>query len=172
MRKLLPISICLVLSACCSESTFPMEGVLSSEKKTQKSLEDCSSSTFVINYSNADLNTILITSYKMTLTWHTLKKGLGIPQQSLNSYDKHNVNVELSQEDRLHYEKWVDKNHLFSFRDYYPPSDSGSYGAAFESSLYIKFDSKEKTISWDDTSNCLELREAIKKLCKLTDKFK
>jgi hypothetical protein len=169
MQRFLSVSICLAISSCCGDKT-PTLGSMQRDldKDARQSQKHHSSPAFIIHYSNADLNTTEIVDYQMTLTWHTLKRGLGVTLQNLNSYDLHSTNIKLSQKERTCFEKWIKENQIFSFKDYYPPSEPGSYTAAFESSLHIKTGTNEKTISWDDTSNCPKLHEAIKKLCKLT----
>jgi hypothetical protein len=130
---------------------------------------------FSISYSHAGLDELTVAKGKLHYVWHTLrKKDEPLPEkQSLESYDRHQVDIRLTEKEAVLFQDWIDQHKLFDLKKSYPStSDGQSYGAAFESGLTISQGDRKHGISWvGDSKTPKELDEAVNDLIRLADEI-
>ena len=117
-----------------------------------------------IDYDDAGLTQITIATNYLIYTTHTLKTNLTALRQDLSSYDRHSSEATLDDKDRQSILDWIRTSDFRNIAHDYPPEDSTSYGAAFKSTLDIKLSGIRHQASWDSTSKCPEIRQAVKLL--------
>jgi len=130
---------------------------------------------FSISYSHAGLDALTVEKGKLHYVWHTLRKNdKPLPDtQSIDSYDRHQIDIRLTEKESARFQDWIDQHKPFDFKDSYPSaSDGKSYGAAFESGLTISKGDRKHGISWvGDSKTPKELGEAINELIRLADEI-
>lgn len=119
---------------------------------------------FSIHYYRAGLTEILTADNTLTYITHSQKTNLVALRQDLSSYDRHQTTATLDNADRNALLAWIETNNWHDIAIPYPSGDPGSYGAAFKATLDITFSSAHHHASWDSTSECSAIREAIKEL--------
>jgi hypothetical protein len=128
---------------------------------------------FSISYSHAGLTELTVQKGKLRYVWHTLgKKDKPSPDtQSLESYDRHQVDIRLTDKEIAQFQDWIDEHKLFDLKDSYPSaSDGKSYGAAFETGLTISKGDRKHGISWvGDSKTPKELDEAVNELIRIAE---
>jgi hypothetical protein len=128
------------------------------------------------SYTHAGLTDITVKDGKLRYVWHTLRlwEGKVSPTPSdLDEYDRHQVDVWLTDKELHRFRDWVAQHKVFRFDKEYPSSsDRRSYGAAFHSSLTVSQGDKKHTVSWvGDSKTPRELDTAIRKLNSLVAKI-
>jgi hypothetical protein len=130
---------------------------------------------FSISYSYAGLDELTVENGKLHYVWHTLRKqDKPLPDtQSLDSYDRHRVDIRLTEKESARFQDWIHEYNLFDLKKSYPSaSDGKSYGAAFESGLTISKGDRKHGISWvGDSKTPKELNEAVNELIRLADEI-
>jgi hypothetical protein len=129
---------------------------------------------FSIDYGHAGLTAITVKDGKLHYLWHTRrqwdddKKGLP-DRQSLDSYDRHQIDVWLTDKELGQFRAWVARHKVFEFDKDYPSASGGkSYGAVFESGLTVVQGDKKHGIGWVGDSKTPEaLGVAVKELIEL-----
>jgi hypothetical protein len=128
---------------------------------------------FAISYSHARLDELTVEKGTLHYVWHTLrKKDTPLPdKQSLDSYDRHQVDIRLTEKESAQFQDWIDEHKLFDLKESYPSaSDGKSYGAAFESGLTISKGDHKRGIHWvGDSKTPKELDEAVSELIRIAD---
>ena len=110
------------------------------------------SQNIAIIYKGAGLTTIRVSNEKLIHTWHTLKPGLKVVPQTIDSYDKHEFKTALTESQHRTFKQWIKKHELFSLPRSHPPEDAGSYGAAFLHSLYFELGEIKNSTTWTSAS--------------------
>ena len=127
-----------------------------------------------ISYDYAGLTHIRIVTNHLAFITHSLKTNLVAERQDLSSYDTHESEATLHENDRQQILDWIRTNDFLAIARAYPPTDPGSYGTAFKSTLDIKLSGVRHQASWDATSDCSEIRRAMQQLesicVKITEK--
>jgi hypothetical protein len=127
---------------------------------------------FSLSYTHAGLTAITVKDGKLRYVWHTLRQRDGkvpLRQSNLDEYDRHQVDVWLTDKELQRFRDWVAGHKVFGFDKEYPSSsDRRSRGAAFQSGLTVCQGDKKKTVSWvGDSKTPKELDTAIHKLSSL-----
>ena len=137
--------------------------------------EDNEKVAFSISYSHAGLSELTIQKGKLHYVWHTLrKKDKPLPDtQSLENYDRHQVDIRLTDKEMAQFQDWIDEHKLFDLKESYPSaSDGKSYGAAFETGLTISKGDRKHGITWvGDSKTPKELNEAVNELIRLAEEI-
>jgi hypothetical protein len=130
---------------------------------------------FSISYSHAGLDELTVEKGKLHYIWHTLRKqDKPLPDaQSIDSYDRHQIDIRLTEKETARFKDWIDEHKLFDLKKSYPSaSDGKSYGAAFETGLTISKSDRKQGISWvGDSKTPKELGEAVNELIRLADEI-
>jgi hypothetical protein len=129
-----------------------------------------------LSYTHARLTEITVKDGKLHYVWHTErrwgddKKGKA-DQQSFVNYDRHQVDVWLTDKELEQFRTWITRHKPFEFDKNYPsPPGSGSYGGAFQSGLTVAQGDKKHSIGWAGDSKIPKaLGEAVSELIKLAD---
>jgi hypothetical protein len=129
---------------------------------------------FLIDYTHAGLTDITVKDGKLHYVWHTQRlwddDKAGKPdQQSLANYDRHQVNVWLTDKELGQFRNWVARHKVSEFDKDYPSASGGkSYGAAFQSGLTVVQGDNKHGIAWVGDSKTPEaLGVAVKELLEL-----
>jgi hypothetical protein len=128
-----------------------------------------------LSYTHAGLTAITVKDGKLRYVWHTLRQREGkvSTPSNLDEYDRHQVDVWLTDKELQRFRDWVAQHKVFGFdKDYPSSSDRRSYGAAFHSGLTVSQGDKKHTVSWvGDSKTPRELDTAIHKLNSLAAKI-
>jgi hypothetical protein len=120
------------------------------------------------------LTEITVKDGKLRYVWHTLRQrdGAATPVLgSLEEYDRHQIDVWLTDKELGRFRSWVARHKVFGFDKDYPSSSGGrSRGAAYQSGLTVILGDKKQTVSWvGDSKAPRELGTAINALTSLAD---
>ena len=101
----------------------------------------------------SSLRSIQLENRRLRLVWHTRTVDPKLAErQSMEAYDRHETQLDLTQEDEARILHWVEVHSAFGLS---PPSGSRtppSYGCAFHSSLNVKCGDREIHLSWTGDS--------------------
>jgi hypothetical protein len=122
-----------------------------------------------IRYDGAGLTQVLVADGSLTCVTHTPKADLAVSAQDLTSYERRERTVPLAPELEKELVDWLHRCRLGEIARTYPATDPTSYAAAFRSTLEVSLGGVSYRASWDDTSDCGALREAIRQLEALCD---
>jgi hypothetical protein len=131
---------------------------------------------FSLSYACAGLTEITVTEGKLRYVWHTPRRqdnGAGPLQSCATEYDRHQINVRLTDKELGAFRDWVARHKVFEFAKDYPSSSSGrSRGAAYQSGLSVVQRDKKQAVAWvGDSKIPMELVTAINELTSLADKI-
>jgi len=131
---------------------------------------------FSVSYTHAGLVEIIIKDGKLHYVWHTERRrddGKPLDQSNVESYDRHQVDIWLTDKELVRVRQWATQHKLFEFdKDYPSPPGSTSRGGAFQSGLSIVQGDKKHAISWAGDSNTPKaLGVAVAELIVLTDEI-
>jgi hypothetical protein len=139
-------------------------------------LADEKPAAFSVSYTHAGLDDITIQDGKLRYVWHTERRrddGKLADRSNAESYDRHQVDIWLTDKELVRVRQWAARHKLFEFdRDYPSPPGSTSRGGAFQSSLSIVQGDKKHTIGWAGDSNTPKtLGVAVAELIVLADEI-
>jgi hypothetical protein len=148
----------------CEVSTLPCAGA--EEKPAPISL----------SYTSAGLTEITVAEGKLRYVWHTPRRQdneTGLIQSSLAEYDRHQIDVRLTDKELAQFRDWVARHKVFGFARDYPSSSEGrSRGAAYRSGLGVVQGDRKQAVTWvGDSKAPKELDAAIDELTSLADKI-
>jgi len=143
-------------------STLPRAGA--EEKPTPLSL----------SYAYAGLTEITVTDGKLRYVWHTPRlrdDEAGPLQSSPTEYDRHQIDVRLTDKELGKFRDWVARHKVFEFATDYPSASGGrSRGAAYQSGLSVVQGDKKQAVTWvGDSKTPKELDTAMSELTSLAD---
>jgi hypothetical protein len=129
-----------------------------------------------LSYARAGLTEITVTCGKLRYVWHTRRwqdDEEKTNRGSLTEYDRHQIDVRLTDKEVGKFRDWVARHKVFGFDKDYPSSSGGrSRGAAFQSGLTVTQGDKKHTVSWvGDSKTPRELDAAINELTALADEI-
>jgi hypothetical protein len=133
------------------------------------------SESFSIRYNHAGLYKIEVKDGQLHHVWHSLRHFReGEPmvmRQDLNSYDRYEAHIWLSQQEMKRFQGWIAKHKVFRFKPFYESaSENRSYGAAFKTSLTVIQEAKTHSIEWTGDSKIpVRLEKAVDQLIKLCE---
>jgi hypothetical protein len=107
---------------------------------------------FTLSYSDAGLTEILIKDAKLHYVWHTdrhFEDSKLVALGSLENYDRHQIDVWLTDTELQRFRNWVAQHQVFKFEKEYPsPSGGSSRGAAFRSALTVSDGNHTHSVFW------------------------
>jgi hypothetical protein len=126
-----------------------------------------------LSYTHAGLTEITIKDGKLRYVWHTPRQrddGKPLEQGNLDNYDRHQIDVWLTDKELGQFRDWVGRHKVFDFEKDYPSASGGrGRGAAFQSGLSVAGE-KKHSVSWTGDSKVPKsLGEAIAELSVLAD---
>jgi hypothetical protein len=127
-----------------------------------------------LSYAHAGLTDITVKEGKLHYVWHTPRArddGKPLEQGSLENYDRHQIDVWLTDKELGQFRDWVSRHKVFDFEKDYPSAPGGGgRGAAFQSGLTVSRGEKKHSVSWTGDSKIPEsLGKAIAELSVLAD---
>jgi hypothetical protein len=133
---------------------------------------------FSLSYTHAGLTEITVKDGKLLYVWHTPRRWDGddvMVKGGLESYDRHQIDVWLTDRELGRFQDWVARHKVFAFDKDYPsaaPPDMASRAAAFKSGLSVVHGDKRRVVSWvGDSKTPKELETAVKELASLADEI-
>jgi hypothetical protein len=130
---------------------------------------------FSISYTDAGLVELNVKNGQLHYVWHSLrKKDKPLPdKQSLDSYDRHQVDIRLTDKENERFQEWIETHKLFDLEKEYPSASGGkSYGSAFASALTLVKGKQKHGIAWvGDSKTPKELNDAVNELIRLADEI-
>jgi hypothetical protein len=131
-----------------------------------------------LSYAHAGLTEITVKDGKLHYVWHTERQWddgkPGKPDSSsFASYDRHQVDVWLTDKELERFRTWVARHKPFEFdKDYPSASDGKSRGAAFQSGLTIVQGDRKHAVGWaGDSKTPKALGVAVGELIELADQI-
>ncbi len=115
--------------------------------------ENSNRNSLSISFEHAGLESIVVFDGSLKHVWYTLKKDLIALQQSMSSYDRHEFNKKLTEEEINLFEKWINDCNIFTLPTDIPTRDEETYGSAFITSFEVKFGEKVYKAGWTGDSN-------------------
>jgi hypothetical protein len=133
---------------------------------------------FSLSYVHAGLTEITVKDGQLRYVWHTERqwddgKAGKPPLSGLANYDRHQVDVWLTDKELERFRAWVARHKPFEFdKDYPSPPGSTSRGGAFQSGLTVVQGDKKHGIGWAGDSKIPEaLGVAVGELIELADEI-
>jgi len=130
-----------------------------------------------LSYAHAGLTEITVKGGKLHYIWHTERqwddeKAGKSDLSGLAGYDRHQVDVWLTDKELEQFRAWVARHKPFEFdKDYPSPPGSTSRGGAFQSGLTVVQGDKKHGIGWAGDSKIPKaLGVAVAELIELADK--
>jgi hypothetical protein len=131
--------------------------------------------SFSLSYVYAGLTEITLTDGKLRYVWHTPRQQdeKSPLQSSPTEYDRHQIDVRLTEKELGSFRDWVARNKVFGFAKDYPSSSGGSSrGSAYQSGLSVLQGDRKQAVTWvGDSKIPKELGTAINELTSLADKI-
>ena len=129
--------------------------------------------SFSLSYVYAGLTELTITDGKLRYVWHTPRRQddeVG-PLQSCPEYDRHQIDVRLTDKELGKFRDWVARHKVFGFAGDYPSSSGGrSRAAVYRSGLSVVQGDKKQGVTWvGDSKTPKELHTAVSELTSLAD---
>ena len=127
-----------------------------------------------LSYAYAGLTEITVTDGKLHYVWHTPRRhdDEARPlQSSPTEYDRHQIDVRLTDKELGKFRDWVTRHKVFEFAKDYPSASGGrSRGAAYRSCLSVVQGDKKQAVTWvGDSKTPKVLDTAISELTSLAD---
>jgi hypothetical protein len=131
---------------------------------------------FSLSYAYAGLTEITVKDGKLRYVWHTPRRQdneTGPLQSSPTEYDRHQIDVRLTDKELGRFRDWVARHKVFGFAKDYPSSSGGRLrGAAYRSGLSVVQGDMKQAVTWvGDSKIPKELDTAINELTSLADKI-
>jgi hypothetical protein len=127
-----------------------------------------------LSYSSEGLTEITVTDGKLRYVWHTPRRQddqAGPLQSSATEYDRHQIDVRLTDKELGKLRDWVARHKVFGLAQDYPSASGGSArGAAYRSCLSVTQGDRKQAVTWvGDSKIPKELDAAISELTSLAD---
>jgi hypothetical protein len=132
---------------------------------------------FELSYDGAGLTKVSIKDGKLHYLWHTRRKdGITRDLGALISYDRHEVDIWLSEAELTQFEDWASRHKIFGFDSNYPSASTPgtvNRGDGFEHVLKIIQADKKHSVIWTGASTLPPtLQTAAADLMSLAKKIK
>jgi hypothetical protein len=132
--------------------------------------------SFAISYTYAGLTELTVKDSKLHYVWHTarrLNENNPLALDSLEGYDRHQIDVWLTDKEAKTFQDWVARHKPFDFaKDYPSASDGTERGASYRAALSIsQGDKKQDTVWVGDSKTPKELQTAVGELTALAQKI-
>jgi hypothetical protein len=127
-----------------------------------------------LSYTHAGLTEITLKDGKLRYVWHTTRHrddNNPLEQACLENYDRHQIDVWLTDKELEQFRDWVARNKVFDFEKDYPSASGGKdRGAAFQSGLTVVREEKKHGVTWvGDSKVPKTLSTAIGELSALAE---
>lgn len=130
---------------------------------------------FSLSYTHAGLTSLTVKDRKLKYVWHTLRKqdkGSGPLRASMESYDRHEIDVWLTEAEWQQFQECVRRNKLFKLDRTYPSTSKGARASAYQSGLTFSLGGKTHGIGWvGDSKTPTNLDTAVNEMVQLADKI-
>jgi hypothetical protein len=126
-----------------------------------------------LSYTYAGLTEITVADGKLHYVWHTLRwhdeTGPGpLSLQSLEGYDRHQIDVWLTDNELAKFSAWVARHKVFEFARHFPPTAGESSHRAYRSSLNVVQGDEKQSLAWEQKTP-KEVDTAISELISIAE---